>query len=440
MDSIQDALRVRFWGTRGSIAAPGPGTVRYGGNTSCVEVRTADGTLLVLDAGTGLRALGDALLADDRGTRRGHILITHTHWDHIQGFPFCRPLFLGGWEWDVYAPRGFGRSLRDTLAGQMQYTYFPVALDSLGAVLRYHDLVEGEFRIGDLRIVARYLNHPALTLGYRIEAGGTVLVYATDHECFSPASARLGKPLGALLGDADARERRHAEFVAGADLLIHDAQYTAAEYPERVGWGHSTVEYVTRLAVESGVRQLALFHHDPRRDDAEVDRLLASAQAWAREAGSDLRITAAAEGETLTLRPGSRMLAPIGGQPAAMGSVATIEGRSALIVGGDPALATRLGGVAESEGLKVTWSPAPSAGQVEAQDWAIVLLLQDLDRGAAAFVDALRARAGARDLPVIQVGEPPESSSDGRLTDHLALPFSDEYARTKVRAWLLRAG
>lgn len=433
-------MRVRFWGTRGSIAAPGPGTVRYGGNTSCVEVRTADGTLLVLDAGTGLRPLGDALLADERGPRRGHILITHTHWDHIQGFPFCRPLFLAGWEWDVYAPRGFGRSLRDTLAGQMQYTYFPVALDALGAVLRYHDLVEGEFRIGDVRIVARYLNHPALTLGYRIEAGGTVLVYATDHECFSPAAARMGRPLASLLGDVDARERRHAEFVGGADLLIHDAQYTAAEYAERVGWGHSTVEYVARLAMQADVRQLALFHHDPRREDAEIDRLLASARAWARDAGSDLGITAAAEGETIVLRPGARAGAPLAVQPAALGSVASTEGRSALIVGGDPALATRLGAVAESEGLNVTWSPVPSAAQVDAQDWAIVLLLQGMDRGAAIFVDALRARAGARELPVIQVGENADSSSDDRLTDHLVLPFSDEYARTKVRAWLMRSG
>ena len=433
-------MQVRFWGTRGSIAAPGPGTVRYGGNTSCVEVRTADGTLLVLDAGTGLRPLGDALLADAGGPRGGHILISHTHWDHIQGFPFCRPLFLAGWEWDVYAPRSFGRSLRETLAGQMQYTYFPVALDALGAVLRYHDLVEGEFRIGDVRIVARYLNHPALTLGYRIEAGGTVLVYSTDHECFSPAASRLGRPLGALLGDTDARERRHAEFISGADLLIHDAQYTAAEYPERVGWGHSTVEYVVRMALEAGVKQLSLFHHDPRREDKDVDRLLASARDWAREAGSDLRITAAAEGDTLVLQSGTQATPGLGGQPQALASVASTEGRSALIVGGDPALATRLGGVAESEGLKVTWSPAPSAAQVGAQDWAVVLLLQDLDRAAAAFVDALRSCAGARDLPVIQVGETADSSADARLTDHLVLPFSDEYARTKVRAWLMRSG
>ena len=141
-------MDVRFWGTRGSVAKPGPTTLRYGGNTSCVEVRTADGTLIVLDCGTGAHGLGQALLASGEHPLRGHLLITHTHWDHIQGFPFFAPLFVPGNEWDLYAPGSVGQQSKRTLAGQMEYEYFPVTLEQLNATIRYHDLVEGQFAIG----------------------------------------------------------------------------------------------------------------------------------------------------------------------------------------------------------------------------------------------------------------------------------------------------
>jgi phosphoribosyl 1,2-cyclic phosphodiesterase len=234
-------VQVRFWGTRGSIPTPGPGTLRHGGNTSCVEVRSAAGTLLILDCGTGLRVLGESLLAAGERPLRGHILISHTHWDHIQGVPFFAPLFAPGNEWDVYAPRGLAQTLRDTLAGQMHYTYFPVALDQLGATIRYHELVEGALTVGDVVVRTEYLNHPALTLGYRLEADGAAVVYACDHE---PYARRLASGEGEI----DGRDGRHADFLAGADLVIHDAQYTAAEYPAKAGWGHSTVEYAVAVA------------------------------------------------------------------------------------------------------------------------------------------------------------------------------------------------
>src|SRR2546426_1820492 len=300
-------MRVRFWGARGSIAKPGPATVRYGGNTSCVEVRSAAGTLLILDCGTGAHGLGHALVAERTTPYHGHMLITHTHWDHIQGFPFFAPFFLRGDEWDVYAPRGLRESLRDTLAGQMQYKYFPVSVEQFEATLRYHDLVEGDFTIGDIRVTARYLNHPALTLGYRLEGDGVSVVYATDHE---PHSRGLADGRGEL----DGEDRRHAEFLAGADLVIHDSQYTAAEYATKAGWGHSTVESVVTVARAAQARRLALFHHDPMRDDAAVDVLVEAARQMA---GSSVEVFAAAEGMTVDVVPtatprGATSPAPLG--------------------------------------------------------------------------------------------------------------------------------
>ncbi len=292
-------MRVRFWGTRGSIAKAGPTTVRYGGNTSCVEVRADDGTLAVLDCGTGAHGLGQALLAEAPSVD-GHLLIGHTHWDHIQGMPFFAPLFVAGNRWHIYAPRGLGQHLEDTLAGQMQYTYFPVSLQDLGATIHYHELVEETFMVGGIEVTAQYLNHPALTLGYRLRADGATLVYSTDHEPFARdvAQTDLRAPIGAALTPDD---RRHCDFLRDADLVIHDSQYLASEYPAKVGWGHSTIEYAIALAIEARARHLVLFHHDPLRDDAAVDTGLSSARHQARQLGSAMAITAAMEGDQIEL-------------------------------------------------------------------------------------------------------------------------------------------
>jgi ribonuclease BN (tRNA processing enzyme) len=292
-------MRIRFWGTRGSLAKPGRTTLRYGGNTSCVEVRADDGTLIVLDCGTGAHGLGQALLAAGRRPIRGHLLITHTHWDHIQGFPFFTPLFIPGNEWDIYAPGGMGQHLEATLAGQMEFTYFPVSLDQLGATIRYHDLVEGTTDVGGVRVTAHYLNHPALALGYRLEVGGVSVVYATDHE----PHARVEPNPAALAQGAPAyqRDRRHVDWLAGVDLLIHDSQYTAAEYANKIGWGHTPVEWTVDYAVAGRVERLALYHHDPLRDDDALDRVLEACRERAAAAGSSLEIFAAAEGQVVEL-------------------------------------------------------------------------------------------------------------------------------------------
>lgn len=434
-------MRVRFWGTRGSIASPGPRTVRYGGNTSCVEVRTRDGILIVLDAGTGIRALGDALLAEGKSIR-GHLLITHTHWDHIQGFPFFGPLFVGGNEWDVYAPRGFGLSLRDTLAGQMQYAYFPVTLDALGATVRYHDLVEGSFAIAGVRIHARYLNHPALTLGYRIEADGATLVYATDHECHSRAAAQLGRPLGDLVRPAHPGDRRHAELIADADLLIHDTQYTAAEYPARAGWGHSTMEYVADIAAAAGVRRLALFHHDPRRDDDALDALSKAAGQRLRDASSTVEVFAAAEGQEIELPP--RAQAPRAALPggSALDEVPGIARRPALVACGDEALRQRFARILADEHLPVALA-GNRRGALEiaaAEPLSVALVERSFgDHDGIRICAELRACAATADLPLIVVGHSEdEAGSAPGVTDWLIEPFTNQYARTKLRAWLLR--
>jgi phosphoribosyl 1,2-cyclic phosphodiesterase len=221
---------------------------------------------------------------------RGHILISHTHWDHIQGIPFFEPLFVPGNEWDIYGPKALGQPLREALAGQMQHTYFPVTLDQCRAKIRYHDLVEGTFDIDDIKVSTRYLNHPALTLGYRLEADGASLVYACDHE---PHSRMLATGDGEITG----QDLRHAEFVNRADLLIHDAQYTAEEYPAKVGWGHSSVEYAVNLGQFTQAKKVALTHHDPLRDDDAIDRLVASVRAKLRQNSSSLDVFAASEGQ-----------------------------------------------------------------------------------------------------------------------------------------------
>jgi phosphoribosyl 1,2-cyclic phosphodiesterase len=262
-------MRIRFWGTRGSIPKPGPATVRYGGNTSCVEVR-AEGTLMVLDCGTGAHDLGQQIVTVNPGPMRGRILITHTHWDHIQGFPFFAPLFVRGSEWDVYAPRQIGRSLEEIMGGQMHRTYFPVPLGELAATIRYHELTEGTFDLDGVRVTTRYMNHPAPALGYRLESNGVSVVYATDHEPHS----RHHPEVAGETPHVHREDARHIDFLAGADLVIHDAMYTLEEYPERASWGHTPAEWTVDFAVAAHVRRLALFHHDPSRTDRAIDDLL----------------------------------------------------------------------------------------------------------------------------------------------------------------------
>lgn len=441
-------MRIRFWGTRGSLAKPGPTTLRYGGNTSCVEVRTAAGTLIVLDCGTGAHGLGLALTAAGEHPVHGHLMISHTHWDHIQGFPFFGPLFVTGNEWDIYAPGGLGPQLEKVLAGQMESTYFPITLGQLAATIRYHELVEGRFAIADVRVVTRYLNHPALTLGYRLEAGAVTIVYSVDHEphALHRVDATGGAASGPLVHEED---RRHVEFLAGADLVVHDAQYTIKEYPEKVGWGHTPAESAVDYAVAAGVERLALTHHDPLRDDEAVERLAEICRRRAAAAGSALEVFAAAEGHVLELtehEPGGE--ARSAGSATAAASPA--EAQTVLIADDDPTVVRLLTLSLAGDGFRVlTASDGESALRLARSERPGLILL-DWQMPGSTGVEVTRALRGSidpylREVPVVlitaQSGD--ENTAVGfaaGVTDYLTKPFRPAHVRARVRAWLLRRG
>ncbi len=276
-------MKVRFWGTRGSLATAGPETVRYGGNTACVELRAEGAPLVVLDAGSGIRALGASLAAD---VTRIDILLSHLHMDHVQGLGFFAPLFRPGLEIHIWGPPSTTLTLRERLTRYLSPPLFPVALRDLAPDLVLHDVPTDEpFELGSLRVTAALVIHPGPTVGYRITDGRTTLSYLPDHE---PA-------LGSRDFPEPAQWTSGLALAAGADLLIHDAQYTEAEYAVRVGWGHSTLEHAVLLAREANVAKLATFHHDPSHDDTTIDALLKAVDR------GGLNVFGAREGQDLDL-------------------------------------------------------------------------------------------------------------------------------------------
>lgn len=287
------STRVKCWGVRGSIPVPGPATLRYGGNTSCVEVR-ADGQIIVLDAGSGVRLLGQAL-TKEFGSRpiKLSLLSTHAHWDHIQGLPHFKPFFAPGNAVRIWGSRQGTTSLEAILRQQMDPAVFPVPLDALSAKLTVQQVEPGEFTVGPFRVQSMQLRHPGTTLGYRLTPaqGGPSTAYVTDNE--------LG-PGGHYNTGASWRKDLVA-FLKGVELLIHDAMYTPEELEEHRGWGHSTFEEAVALAGEAGVQRLVLFHHEPEHGDEAIDALLAAARRQARAKGLPAEVLAAQEGMTLTL-------------------------------------------------------------------------------------------------------------------------------------------
>jgi phosphoribosyl 1,2-cyclic phosphodiesterase len=254
-------VRARFWGTRGSLAAPGPDTIRYGGNTSCIEVRPTDGSLVILDSGTGIRALGLSL--NGSIPKRIDILLSHLHLDHLEGLGFFAPLWDPSTELHIWGPPSPTRSLSDRIAQYLSPPLFPVRLAEIPARLELHDAPEESWTLGSATVSARPIIHQGPTVGYRIEEDGKALAYLTDHE---PA-------LAADLTSVPAEWVSGYAIAAGADVLIHDCQYTEAEYPDRAGFGHSSTHHVASFAKIAGARRLILFHHDPNHTDQELELL-----------------------------------------------------------------------------------------------------------------------------------------------------------------------
>jgi diguanylate cyclase (GGDEF)-like protein len=428
-------MQVRFWGTRGSIAVPGGKTSKYGGNTSCVEVRAADGTIIVLDCGTGARELGRHLLASTSKPLRIHLFIGHTHWDHIQGFPFFGPVLVPETELNIYAPAGFQRRVEDAIAGQMQYAYFPVTLRDLRSRITFTELEEGFFRVGEVLVQTQYLNHTAPTLAYRISSGDATVAYVTDHEPFwKPAGRTFQHP-----GD-----QRHVSFLKGADLIIHDAQYGEEEYAGKIGWGHSTVEYATDIALVAGSSRLALFHHDPSHDDATVARLEATARERAAAGSRTLEVFAATEGLELDVRGNGRS-----GPVAAISAIRRppVAGKRVLVVSPSEAEIAAIGQMLAEDNLVLLPTSSMRTALSSAPETLPDLAIVDErlpDGGGVELSRSLRMRTGRPDLPVILLTEGMDTVADtciggAAAADCLAKPFSPPMLRTRVLAWLTRA-
>ncbi|MBI4493113.1 MAG: response regulator [Chloroflexi bacterium] len=433
-------MLVRFWGTRGSIPVPSRATVGYGGNTACVQVETAGGAQIILDCGTGARELGLHLCTHLPSPAQVSLLLSHTHWDHIQGIPFFAPVYQEGSSVTFYGARGMNRQLGELLAAQMDSSYFPVRLDQLRAEIGHREVGEAAFQIGDALIQPRYLNHTTLCLGYRITVGGASVVYATDHEPYTHLALRPG---GEVLHAGDLGL---IAFARDADLLIHDAQYSDDEYPGKIGWGHSTARYAASIAAAAHVKRLALFHHDPAHSDEFLDRHVERTRELLADLQAPPEVFAAAEGEELRLAGagqagfrGERV--QVAAQPAAR--------RPRVLIADDNRLIVRMIQDALAEDgyeLLVANDGEQAVSRALAERPDLMILDVEMPRATGFEVCArLRREPDASQLPVIMLTslDQPQDMARGfeaGVSDYITKPFTRTILRARVRSWLVRSG
>ena len=291
-------MKVKFWGVRGSIASPGPATVRYGGNTTCIEVRTDNNELLILDAGTGIFPLSQSLLAELPVT--ANVLITHSHWDHIQGLPFFIPNFIPGNTLRLHGAFDpvSGKGVEQVMSVQLQYSYFPVREAEMKARIEYVTLTPGEsIQIGSATITPYMMNHPVIDFGYRIEANGKSVFFTGDHEpplnIYAPQDPEFAEYQAFV--DEKSNDIRHA--MKGVDVLIADCSYTSAEYPAKKGWGHGTFNSSIDYAKQAGAKVLYCTHHEPTRSDDSLDAVFQQALEEHPSQPGDPQYRLAREGE-----------------------------------------------------------------------------------------------------------------------------------------------
>ena len=301
----QPPTRIKFWGVRGSIPVPGPTTIGYGGNTTCVEVRT-DGEIIILDAGSGIRELGLALENEfSTAPIDLTLLLTHTHWDHIQGLPFFLPAYKAKNSIRVLGYEGARAGLATILAAQMEVPFFPVSWKDLPGTIKITELKKMEFSIGKVRVKSRFVNHPGVCVGYRLFTRDGSISFLPDNEPFEELKLKLAERDGThprrARTEAAVQRSKLVEFLKDTDVLILDSQYTDERYQEHVGWGHGALSRVVSLAIEARAKKLFLFHHDPGHDDHKIDEMLERARFLVVESGRKLEVEAAREGAEVWL-------------------------------------------------------------------------------------------------------------------------------------------